>query len=382
MKRCVSPSLLPENIAGTVENKCKLQRQASEAASIASARQARRVYNLQTWGGNCNQEATVVRQLKDVLHLHGVEVLVLNDYTHADVLIRPLGNDADSWLPLQVKTTCGPRPPRRDCKTTIWRFSNVKGYTGMPVLCCVVSCGRRWLADGAIFTANDADFSSGSKYTQQSIDVHNDAKLAAQLLEMHSAIKFTNVDEWTARWDIKRETHRIEMQSIVLWLEHVCIPSSWTYRWPGGQGLSYDLEVSKDAGSSWERIQFKKAANHATNVRASGYSLPLQHQAGYGDDGKPRHKPYSVGDADLYVCIRWDEAVVDVWTFEEAGLEGYLSSKTSNGKPRISIHLPTTLTSEHVNDGRPGSKGGPINNTVWTRKHHCRYMRVRDREGV
>ena len=376
MKRCVSPSLSPEYLASIAENKCKFQRQTVEAVSTAGAHQDRRAYNLQTWGQNCSQEDAVVRQLKNVLLDHGIEVLVLNDYTHADVLIRPLGSDTDSWLPLQVKTTRGPRPPRPYCNVPIWRFCNVTGYTGMPVLCCVVACGRRWLADGYIFTKRDADFSPNSKYARQSIDVSSDTKLADCLLQMHTGSEFDNIAEWTARWDIKRETHRIEMQSIMLWLNHVCVPNNWTYRWPYGQGLPYDLEVKTSADGTWKRIQFKTAAKHHPKARASGFSLPLQHQAGYGEDGKPRHKPYDIGDADMYVCIRWDECVVDVWTFEEADLDGYLSTETSIGKPRISIHLPRSLTSEHVNDGRPGSKGGPVNKTVWTRNHHCRYVRV------
>ena len=99
------------------------------------------------------------------------------------------------------------------------------------------------------------------------------------------------------------------------------------------------------------------------------------HQAGYVN-GKPTHKPYSIGDADVYIGIKMREEYVDVWTFSEAVLADYMSTELRPGKRRISIHLPADLSNERVNDGFSKSKGGPLNKTLWTRQHHKRYNRV------
>lgn len=395
MKRCISPSLVPRDTLEFADQSNK-RKQPSEPDNLELNRsispsliervhpeppplvereenhEARRRRNLEIWGGSTAQEADVVRILKETLAKHGVEVLVLNDYTKADILVRPLGSSDDDWLPVQVKTTKGPRPPKPDSSVKSWRFSNVSGYESMPVLLCVVSSRERWLADGSIFKCKDVDFSAGSKYVKQSLNVVEDYVLSCALLEAHAGQQFVNTKEWDARWNIQRKTHLIELQSLVLWIEHVCTPQGWMYRWPDGQGLSHDLEISRDAGELWTRVQFKTVQKY----HYAGFSLPLMHQAGYNSNGKPTHKPYSIGDADEYIGMTWNSDVFDVWSFTESELTPYLSSGSSNGKVRLSVHLPAELEPLHVNDGRPGSKGGPLNRTIWTRSNHMRYYRV------
>lgn len=336
----------------------------------------RRQKNLETWGGNCNQEAQYVRLLRSEMATCGIEVVILNDYTVADVILRPSASKEDRWLPVQVKTTRGARPPRDDAFVTVWRFSNMQGYAGMPILCAVVSSEHRWLMIGQDWFPKDIEIGSRkSKYSKLLTRVDESQELASRLIAMYNDEGVDLVYEWSARWNIARETHRVEMQSVMLWVRHVCEPNGWSYRWPEGQGLCHDLEYSVDNSVTWKRVQMKTLATHSKGSRASGFSLPLQHQAGYNDAGKPTHRPYSVGDADVYVGMRWNNEHFDVWTFDENELAGYLATGNCPGKVRMSVHLPSELSNERVNDGVSKSKGGPMNKTLWTRGNHVRYAR-------
>lgn len=343
----------------------------------------RREKNVLTWGGNCDQEASCARLLRSELKEHGIEVIVLNDYTVADILLRPSTTKDDCWLPLQLKTTKGPRPQRDDCYVTVWRFCNMKGYSGMPILCVDVSSSRRWLMLGQDWFPRDIDIGAlNSKYNELLTRVDDSNKLACEFLSMYNSEHIKRVSEWSARWNITRQTHRVEMESITLWIKYVCIPNGWSYRWPEGQSLYYDLEFTSDFGSTWKRIQMKTVLKSRT---ASGYSMPLQHQAGYNDEGKPTHKPYTIGDADLYVGLSWNDEHVDIWTFDETDLVERLSTSSSVGKTSIRIHLPAELTNERTNDANDvnGAKRrpGPICKTLWTRRNHKRYLRARATES-
>ena len=375
MARCASPSLLPQYIKGTPENIARHEKRRLEIEQAEVAKVARRENNLAIWGDNCNLEARMVKQLQTKLLAHGIEVLILNDFTHADFLIRPLADTTDAWLPVQLKTTHGLKI-RKDAHNDRWRFSNMKGYDGMPVLCCVESSAHRWIANGSIFKAKDVDMTIGNKYDTASTRVDDDEFLSSILVSMLTSGEYSLTTEWAARWDIRRETHLVEMQSIVLWLEHVCLPNGWQYTWPDGQGLEYDMAICKPNSIDWKRVQFKTVkSNREIGVRAAGFTMGLHHQAGYNESGKPTHKPYHVGAADLYVGMRWDDQFFDVWTFNEDDMGDRLASETSKGKTRMSVLLPVSMTDEHVNDGRPGSKGGPPNQAIWTRQHHVRYVR-------
>ena len=125
-----------------------------------TAKKRRRERNVATWGGNCSQEAKYARLLRSELEKCGIEAIVLNDYTVADIILRPLTILEDRWVPLQLKTTRAQRPTRSDCSVPLWRFSNMKGYHGMPILCAATSSSHRWLMVGQDWFANDIDIGS------------------------------------------------------------------------------------------------------------------------------------------------------------------------------------------------------------------------------
>jgi hypothetical protein len=248
----------------------------------------------------------------------------------------------------------------------------MKGYHNIATLCVCVRNSFKWIFEPDItFFVKDVDISLSGKYDKLGKRVDAPSALANELRSMyhrHSAILVT---EWSARWNIKRKTHIVEMECLTRWMEYVCIPNGWMYRWPVGQSLSHDIEVDMGDGCGWKRVQMKTAQPHCASSRASGFTMPLMHQAGYVN-GKPTHKPYSTGDADLYIAMMWTDDVIDTWTFHESELYDYLATETRPGKRRISIHLPAHLSNERVNDGVATSKGGPLNRTLWTRGNHVR----------
>lgn len=334
--------------------------------------QAKRQKNLAIWGCNCDQERQVCILLKDEAALFGFEVLILNDFTHADVLVRPQGVMHDRWLPLQVKTTHGLRRYHTHGKHS-YRFSNMNTYQGMPILCASLEPPLRWMFDGSQIAATDIDIKPGGRYDKISEKVDTPEELASVIGKMYETEHFLKTTEHHARWNIKRETHMKEMRVIHLWKTLVADARGWLFRWPNGQGATWDFEYSDDGGKTWRRVQMKTVQKGCAKARASGFHMPLTKQSGYVR-GKPTHGPYSKGDADVYIGVHHTDTTFDFWTFLEEDIADRLVSSGCAGKCNMYVHLPSHLSNERVNDGVAKTKGGPPNRSLWTRCHHSRVL--------
>lgn len=329
--------------------------------------EAKRQKSLATWGGNCEQERDVCIQLRSRLSNHGLELLILNDFTRADILVRLAPNSKDAWLGIQVKTTHGLRRQRGQG----FRFSNMKGYTGMPVLCISLNPERRWLFDGGVFYTKDIDILPGGKYDKLGSACDFDDELSSLLVEMLSSNKYAMTTEQQARWDITRETHQKEMLTIDAWKTGVADVNRWIFRWPEEQGGAYDFLISKDSEQTWSRVQIKTVQRRPGYLNATGFAMPLTKQAGY-KNGKPTHKPYDIGDADIFVGAFLSDTTADFWTFPAEVISDRFCTATQKGACNMSVALPANLSDDRPNDGTQKSRAGVKNRSLWTREFHVR----------
>lgn len=331
--------------------------------------ETKRQKNVDTWGGNCEQERDICFQLKRRLANHNIELLILNDFTRADVLARFNSSSQDEWLPIQVKTTHGLRRQRGQA----FRFSNMRGYTGMAVLCISVDPERRWIFDGSVFYTKNIDILPGGKYDKLGKSCDSDEQLAVLIAEMLASNTFATTTEKQARWDIARETHRKEMLTIDAWKTKVADVNGWSFRWPEEQAGAYDFLVSKDCERTWSRVQIKTVQKRPAYMNATGYLMPLTKQAGYVN-GKPTHKPYDAGDADIFVGVLLSNTTVDFWTFPAEVISDRFCTATQKGFCNMSVALPPQLSEEQPNDGTQKSRAGAKNRSLWTREFHVRVM--------
>tara|TARA_B110001450_G_scaffold253428_1_gene276853 strand:+ start:681 stop:1682 length:1002 start_codon:yes stop_codon:yes gene_type:complete len=309
-------------------------------------------------------EYNAMKLLKDALEPLCEEVVILNDFTKADMLLRL--TDGDEWYQIQVKTTSR-------FKANGWGFANTKSYNGMIMVFIAVLEDRGWLMTSSYASKQKSAIriSRGGhcKHHGNFLSARNYGEMAANVLKMISRHSLRMVSQEDARFDLSNPLHRIEMEGIMQWKHHIADHQNFDFRWPQGQALPYDAEIRDCTGNHWQRIQFKTP----TASEYSGFNVTLIKQAGR-KEGKPTHKPCQVGDADWYVFVLVSDQWVDVWTFHESTLAGnnpnatpYITTATSTGKKSMGVHLQDPPV-----DRKPVARNGML----WTRDAHWRFERT------
>lgn len=312
------------------------------------------------------------------------EVLVLNDGTRADVLVRPRGATVDLWLPIQLKTASQADEKKGNPH---WPFQHCRGYEGMAMLFWALDGNHLWvLHDGRKMTTTgpclyekdkqpDGAWYTWNKAMKKTRGTQSVEDVGAALATAWHACPW-RVKERTARRDIKNENARTELEGIEAWIKHVLKPTGVAGDFPKDQNGSYDYRVE----DLLPRKQFKTAHKHAN---ACGFLVDLRKLCG---DKKTR--PYDEGDFDelIVVLVNEKEDFIDVWTIPHDVLLAK-GTKTNNktcylktadsvnkGLTALTVHLPEALDTDKrkpkvKGDGRPGCR--PCQ-TLWTREHHTR----------
>ena len=294
-----------------------------------------------------------------------VEVVILNDFTHADFIVR-IDDNENGWFQIQVKTTT-------HSSANGWGFHSCNQYPGMVLILVAVLEDLAWITDGSYAATQKQHLriSRGNrcKHKDFIIEAQGYRNIAINLIAaIHKRRhQLSTCSELSARSHLKNPKHAIEFNGIMLWIKHVAEPNGYHFRFPNGQGLSHDGECFKNG--QMYRIQFKTA----TPAEYCGFNVTFWRQGGLVD-GKNTTKPYKVGDADLYIVIRAESGHLDVWTFNENTLAGnnpnatfYIASAEGvGGKKSFAVHLPEKMSSKVP---------APKNQMIWTRSAHVRYAR-------
>lgn len=304
---------------------------AAKVATKAAAREilaGKRARDVAISGNNSTQERDVALSLVAAWReAFGLPALVLNDGTRADVL---LGLCEDEWLPLQLKTTSGAMKYRPNA----WRFSDVTGYGGMPVVCWRCDVGDAWVYDGDVLQARGkSELTITPKGKNCNLALARNLDLAALVAWLHAhADRWPAVTEDAARYDFASENHALEMRGIDAYRSR--FPNR--YAFPEGQNTHVDLLKDDET-----RLQFKTA--HRAPGGSAGFVCHLSTHAGRDEAGNNLTEPYPIGVFDELIVVTWVEDMPHFWKIPAAELEarGYLCTEAQPGRVSLSLHAPT-----------------------------------------
>ena len=119
--------------------------------------------------------------LREVIQT-SIQVKKLVEGTLADFIVKPIGIDEDSWMPIQLKVTTCPNK----LHSNNYSFKEVnKNYDHMYVLCFCLSDKRLWLIPGAKIN-NISSLHIGytrSKYSDYEVELE---KLPSKIFELYN----------------------------------------------------------------------------------------------------------------------------------------------------------------------------------------------------
>ena len=241
------------------EGEAVTARDAYRAANVEAKKTSRALHaqNLTTYGQGSTQERNVAVAFVAACHKIGLPAFVLNDGTKADVLLGLSAENADAWVPVQIRTTQSAQ------KTgNAWRFFHVTGYSGMAVVCWRCDIADGWVYDGGELDelgVNGLNITPNGKNCKRALARHLNLDQLVQWLRTH-ADQWPPVTEHAARHNFASQLDAIEMQGMdkfrMRFPEHECY-------YPEDQNSHVDLIHDK------KRLQLKTVS--ATPNSCAGF---------------------------------------------------------------------------------------------------------------
>lgn len=294
----------------------------SEREKAKRRNSVNRERNLAIYGNSCALERSVAFELTDLwTKTTNRNAFVLNDGTIGDIIFE---REDSRFLIVQLKTTMAKR--NKD-----YRFSDVCGYTGMPVVCVCQTEKIGWVIDGRVLDER------GKRHLNMTPDAPLEKKITRTKGSMLDLVNYlaANINEWQssteheARHDFASNSSAKEMAGIDAYKG--CFKDS-VYEWPREQNGHTDLIIDN------RRAQFKTAR---VQKKQSGLKIHLSTSAGKDKHGKRKRKPYPL-DAfdDLIVVYEDDCGQYHFWRIPaiELSKRGFFSTANEPGKISMAIH--------------------------------------------
>lgn len=359
----------------------------------------RRKRNKDRNGGGSAQERAFADRLRVAFELFGWECHILNDFTLADVLVRPRNCEYDSWFWLQLKTAA-----QKTVGTNYWHFGQVSHYGKMVVVCHALQGpdkGRpcTWMYNGKKLArhlpSGGLNVTSGGVWDNPSEgrllgkcdadDLAACARKTAQLLiQLLERDDYPRTTKQHAQWTFESPAHFTELASLHMLMQRAD-PAVCTLTLPEEQQPHHDL-VETCTGRV-QRLQEKGAhpfwrkTNGAALVRAAQSGLQVNVTKNIGDR---KWGPYGPNDFDALV-VTWRDVLCDrwhVWRIPMADLP--LDKKTGNLYTAITVHvpmntpLPPGVERVVAHGPRPHLKGNHRGGTksesyAWSIKYHSSF---------
>jgi len=349
-------------------------------------------------GGNAAMERAFAERLRVAFDGLGWECHILNDFTRADVLVRPREGEDDAWYSLQLKTTA-----EKSVGTNMWHFANVSRYGRMLVVCHALqgpSTDRpcTWVYDGETLSQHLPSGSLGvtpngvwdnpskgrllGKCDGDDLEAcaRETAQLLIRLLERDDYPRTTMQD---AQWTLEKPSHFAEYASLHM-LTLRADPSVCILTQPEEQQPHHDLVETCTTTGAVRRLQGKTAHPHwrkadgTASVHATGAGLRVTLVKNIGDR---KMGPYAPDDFDDLV-VTWRDVVCDkwhVWRIPVAQIP--INEATGNLVTGITVHvrmdapLPPGIDREAVHGPRPrlkdnGRCGDANKSYAWSIQYH------------
>jgi hypothetical protein len=295
-----------------------------ERRRIKASRPAeeRRKENLRVFRKNSEQERGFVMSLS----VAEPKVKVMNDSTKADVILQAY-EDPKSYLPIQVKTTGGPRKNEPNS----YEFTDVDGYGGMLVVLWRCDAEDGWVFDGDALCRREIKVTLRGKNARLAKSGEKPLNMREMIQYLKNvANEYTPVTEEEASWSFRSRDHFKERCTMHLYKTHV--DPSVTL--PEAQNGPYDL-----VGASGERIQLKTASYVEGR---SGLLVHLKERCGM-TNGVYKRRAYASGSFDVLVVyyIDWKKERAHMWKIpvEELEERDFLRKEESGGKQTLYVFL-------------------------------------------
>lgn len=295
----------------------------------ALSQEEKRERNVQKHGGDSNMERRLAFEIKEMFKTlyPDIEVIILNDGTRADMLIRRTDG---LYLQLQLKTT----RRHREGRPNSWTFRHMRGYTHMFVLCWRYDQASGWIYDGTKLNhRNIENLCVSSKGVNRAM-AFGGVKTMPQLCEflMDNQYEFPGIDAISASWDFAGN-------AMSTFKERVCL-ELWKIHFDTDAIFPEEPNGSFDLFSKQERLQFKCACRMKDQT---ALHVCLKENAGRVD-GKLTRRPYTCGSFDAVVVMNldWSNNKVHVWKIPEDVLiqKEFLKTDTCKGKVSFYVYHP------------------------------------------
>lgn len=367
--------------------------------------EARRVRNLAKSGGNLEMERAFAMRLRTAFEGIGWECHILNDFTLADVLVRPKATEGtapvNQWYCVQLKTAAG-----RSKYTNMWHFGQVSHYGHMLVACHALVGPtlkpQTWLYEGTMLGTYlpsghlsvspggvwDTDVEGRLLGKCEAGDAEACAGETAKLIVEHVRNYPTTTME-AAQWAFEDQRKFDEFASLSFLMrlaedEGVCERTL-----PEAQAPPHDLEETCLRTRTTLRLQAKGTQLHCRRVdgrpsarpTASGLQVVLRKSSGDHKKG-----PYDFDDFDVLVVV-WRDVACDVWHVWRIPMDQLpRDPKTDKLRQAIAVHLPQSMYRDEDAHGPPpklvnGKRGGRVCKAYdWSIPFHTCYTMKKEWE--
>lgn len=256
-----------------------------------------------------------------------VQVKKLVEGTLADFIVKPIGVDEDSWMPIQLKVTTCPN----ELHSNNYHFKAVnKNYDNMHVLCLCLSDKRLWLIPG---TKINHISSLHIGYTRSIYSIY-EVKLEDLSAKISELYDDENVQKSNYRVLNKPISEAQQREQEYRTFREETFPFI-NFEYPELEGTVYDFKVGD------LKIQEKVATKQIKNKihKKDSYVVKLFDK-----------KSYKEGDNALYWIQIPDKHFF--YLFPESILidNGFISSGNNEVKTHLLALYPLTLGSEHISE--------------------------------
>ena len=301
-----------------------------------------RAENKATYGNACKLE----RDVANAFAASDESIYVMNDSVRADLcgfFYGPEEGAETLALPIQLKTTA----KHMEGNENTWRFTHVRGYKGMVVVCWRDDKKDGWVYDGATLNdrkTEDLGVTPGGINAENAINTDDDSTRATPLsldgivsrlrqLAEKRRDRFPPRTKAYLSWEFSGEEAHDQLKErigIHLHQKH----EDGDADFPKAQNGSFDLV----SGDGKLRLQFKTA--RVLKGRA-GLLVDLEENAGRVD-GKATWRPYPADAFDVLVVYRldWKNKVAHVWRIPANKLvtHRYLTTDAQYGKQFLTVY--------------------------------------------
>ena len=250
-----------------------------------------------------------------------MDVLKLREGTRADFLVRPIGVTADTWLPVQLKSTVTPTSRGE------YRFGFPTDYSGMVILCVYVPEEILWVFDGKLSTmVSGVNMHKNSKYAYARV---SKTELGSYLSDLFVGNNFPIVTFGDANIPIGSSQQTEYKHQLIRQRE---LSQLLKFEYPELEGQVFDFMVNG-------KYRVQEKVGRISKIVTATLCVTLARSAG--------KRCYEKGDNDFYwiACPDTDTFYV----FPESILieKGYISTTETPCKPQtIRLHYEATTEAD------------------------------------